>query len=80
LTTTTDRLSRTIALVFNVAPEMITDESTPDSVSTWDSFGHLDLVMALEHEFGVTLSAEDALAMRSVGLIRTVLRNAGASL
>ena len=75
-----DRLSRTIALVFNVSPELITDETTPDSVSTWDSFGHLDLVMALEHEFGVSLSAEDAVAMRSVGLFRTVLRNAGASL
>jgi acyl carrier protein len=75
-----DRLSRTIAQVLNLSPELISDDTSPDSVSSWDSLGHLNLVMALEHEYGVSLSAEDALAMRNVALIRTVLRNAGATL
>jgi acyl carrier protein len=75
-----DRLSRTIAQVLDVPPEVISDETSPITVATWDSFNHLNLVLALEEEFRVNLSAEDALDMRNVGLIRTVLQRAGASL
>jgi acyl carrier protein len=75
-----DRLSRTIAQVLDVPPEVISDETSPTSVATWDSFNHLNLVLALEEEFRVNLSAEDALDMRNVGLIRTVLQRAGAEL
>jgi acyl carrier protein len=78
MSTPDDRLSRTIAQVFDVAPETISHETSPDVVESWDSFGHLNLVMALEDEFGITLSPEDAIAMRSVGEIRRVLRRAGA--
>jgi acyl carrier protein len=75
-----DRLSRTIAQVFDVSTDEISDDSSPETISSWDSFGHLDLVMALESEFRVDISADDALAMRNVGLIRAVLRKAGAEL
>jgi acyl carrier protein len=77
-TSAADRLSRTIAQVFDIAPETISDETSQDAVASWDSFGHLNLVMALEDEFGITLSPEEAIAMRSVGEIRSVLRRAGA--
>ena len=75
-----DRLSRTIAQVLDVPADAISDDTSPHSVSTWDSFGHLNLVLALEEEFRVSLSADDALAMRNVGLIRSVLLKAGAEL
>ena len=78
MSTPPDRLSQTIAQVFGVAPESISDETSPKSVGGWDSFGHLNLVMALEDEFSIALSPEDAVAMRSVGEVRTVLRRAGA--
>jgi acyl carrier protein len=64
--------------VLDIAPETITLETSPDAVASWDSLGHLNLVMALEEEFGITLSPEDAIAMRSVGEICRVLRRAGA--
>lgn len=78
MTESTDRLQRTIAKVLDIVPEDLTDEITPDRVTSWDSIGHLNLVMALEEEFGVTLTPDDAIAMRSVSLIRDVLRRAGA--
>lgn len=68
------RLYRTIAEVLDVAPDSLSEESSPDTIPSWDSLNHLNLVMALESEFAVSLSAEDALDMRNVALIRTILR------
>jgi acyl carrier protein len=72
-----DRLRQVIAEVLGVAPHLLTEASSPDSVEPWDSLGHLNVVMALESEFGVSVSAEAALHMRSVGLIRSALREQG---
>jgi acyl carrier protein len=72
-----DGLRRTLASVLGVRPEEINDESSPDTIASWDSLNHLNLVMAIEGEFGVSLSAEDAMEMRNVGLIRTILGQHG---
>lgn len=72
-----DRLQRTLAVVLEVSPADLTDEASPDSVTTWDSLNHLNLVMAIEGEFGISLSAEEAIEMRNVGIIRAVLRRYG---
>lgn len=72
-----DRLAQTVAQVLGVTPDVLSEESSPNTISKWDSLGHLSLVMALEDEFGVSLSAEDVLAMRSVGSIRSILHKSG---
>jgi acyl carrier protein len=38
---------------------------------------HLNIILAIESEFGVELSPEDAFNMGSVALIRAVLRGHG---
>lgn len=52
-------------------------EVPPDaSVSTlpqWDSLAHVTLILALEEQFGVSFSPEDAIAMLSVAEIERVL-------
>ncbi|MGI5259347.1 citrate/2-methylcitrate synthase [Streptomyces angustmyceticus] len=40
------------------------------SVREWDSLGHVSLMVALEHEYGVTIDDELTLALRSVPAIR----------
>jgi acyl carrier protein len=72
-----DRLFRTMAAVLGIEPGELNDESSPDSISSWDSLNHLNIVMAVEGEFGICLSAEDALEMRNVALIRTILSTYG---
>lgn len=73
-----DRLYQTVAEVLGVPFDSLSEESSPDFIPSWDSLNHLNLVMALESEFGVSLSAEDVLDMRNMVLIRTVLRGYGA--
>ncbi len=73
----TDRLHDTIAGVLGISADTVDDGVSPESVASWDSLNHLNLVMALEQEFGVALSVDEALEMRSVGRIRTVLAKHG---
>jgi acyl carrier protein len=72
-----DRLSQTVAEVLGVNAYLLTEESSPSTISSWDSLGHLNLVIALEEEFDVDLSAEEVLTMRDMGSIRLILRHYG---
>lgn len=56
-------------------------DSSPDTVESWDSINHLNLVMALEQEFGVEFDPEDIEQLLSVPLTIEMLEKklAGAS-
>jgi acyl carrier protein len=70
-----DRLYRVVAATFGVPTESMTDEFSPVHINNWDSLGHINLILALEAEFNITLSPDEAAEMLSVGLIRKVLRD-----
>jgi acyl carrier protein len=69
-----DVLRSTVADVLGVAVADLTDESSVDSIESWDSLNHLNIVMAIEEAFSVQLSADDVLEMRSIVTIREILR------
>jgi acyl carrier protein len=68
-----ERLYDTLAAVFGVAPESLSAESSPASIATWDSLSHLNLIMALEEEFGISFGPDDALQMHNAGVIRRMI-------
>ena len=72
-----DPLAVVIAQVLGVARQDVTDESSPQSLPSWDSLNHLKLVLPLEDEFEISLDPEDALEMHTVGLIRVILADYG---
>ena len=72
------RLTQVISQVLGVEPASISDASSPATIPAWDSVNHLNLVMALESEFGLSLSPEDALAMNDVRAMQEILRHRGA--
>lgn len=49
------------------------------TVAAWDSLGHLNLILAIEAEFGVSLSPEVVINMRTLGSIRGELRAQGST-
>ena len=71
------RLRQTVGEVLGVNPYLLSDESSPSTISSWDSLGHLNLVIALEQEFEINLSADEVLAMRNLGSIRHILHRYG---
>ena len=72
-----NRLYKTIAEVLGVPSDSINDDSSPETIPTWDSLNHLNIVMALEFENGMSMEVEDVLEMHNVGLIRKTLRKYG---
>lgn len=59
---------RTLASdIFGVPADQITPASTPETIETWDSIQHLNLVLALEEKFGLQLSPEEIEQMKSIG-------------
>jgi acyl carrier protein len=46
---------------------VLTDELDASKVPQWDSLNHISLVVAIESEFGVELSAQELATLRNVG-------------
>ena len=66
-------LRSTVAGVLGVSPDYINDESSMDTIDQWDSMKHLNLVLAIEEVFRVSLTEEQSLEMMSLPLIKLVL-------
>ena len=72
-----DRISEIVSLVIDVPVENINEDTSPDNTPAWDSMAHLNLIMALESEFQVSLKPEDAMEMLSMKLIKIILEEYG---
>ncbi|MDB6140153.1 MAG: Acyl carrier protein, partial [Verrucomicrobiaceae bacterium] len=70
-------LQATVSAVLGIPESAVTDDTSPDSVSGWDSVKHLNLVMALEEAFGTSFSPEETMDMTSVKLMRLILEEKG---
>ena len=68
------RLKQVLANVFGEDSESINDESSMDTIENWDSLRHLNLILALEEEFGVSFDEEETVIIVSYPLIKTVLK------
>lgn len=68
------RLIALISEILRVPQSEIFDSLDMEETSTWDSLSHMQLIAAVEDEFNIELTADDIVAMRSVGQIKDVLR------
>jgi acyl carrier protein len=64
-----DRVRGIAADVLQLDPASVTPDSSPQSVETWDSVQHLNLVLALEEQFGIQFEPEEMDSMKNIGAI-----------
>jgi acyl carrier protein len=74
-----ERVRGIAADVLQVNHGSLSADSSPQSVESWDSVQHLNLVLALEEQFGVQFEPEEMDNMKSIGAIAGVLAAKGAS-
>ncbi len=75
---TFEQLQSVIASTLKIPPVNITETSTKDDFSgSWDSLGHVNLMMALEQTFGIYLDVEDFAKLVSVSSILQYLKDQG---
>lgn len=75
--TTFEKLQQTLGATLKVAPERITATTRDQDLPSWDSLGQVNLIMALEQEFGVTIEVEDFGSLNSVPAILQYLGKQG---
>ena len=59
--------------LFEVAPEIINDQTRRGDLERWDSLGHLDLVETLRVEFQIDIRPEEALEMETIADIKQII-------
>lgn len=74
-----ERLKATLSSVLKIDKEAISDESSPNTIPSWDSMNALMLVTALESEFHVKFTAADIVGVKNVGDIKKSLERHGIS-
>jgi len=72
-----EQLQAAIAATLKVAPSKITESTKKEELAAWDSLAHLNLMMALEQTFGITLDVEDFDRLTSVPTIIEHLKREG---
>jgi acyl carrier protein len=72
-TSVLSRVQRILADIFQISGEQITPMSSPDTIENWDSLNHLNVVLALEQEFGVRFMPEEIEQLLSVEHIAALL-------
>ena len=68
-----EKLKSVMATVLDIDPSEIDGDSSMDTIEAWDSIKHMDLVLSLEEEFGVSVPDEEAGDLTSYALIKLVM-------
>ncbi len=66
-------LKQTIGTILKVESGSLGPDSSNDTIPSWDSLRHMNLILALEEEFGVSIPDEEAANITSYPLIKLTL-------
>ena len=68
-----DRVKNIISAVLEVPGEDINGNSSPDTIKSWDSLKHMNLVVALEEEFKIEFTEDEIPELMSYNLIKSMI-------
>ena len=60
--------------VLDIPEAVITDNTTPENTKNWDSLAHINLVVALEEQFGVTFGEDHITNLISISAICNIIK------
>ena len=69
-----DELKQLIATTLQVPVANIGDDASVDSIPQWDSLAHLNLVMAVEKQYGVKFTLDEIVELRDLPAIRRLVQ------
>lgn len=65
-----EQLRVVFSSVLGIDASTLTDDDSPQTIAEWDSLTHLNLIFAVESEFGVRFEAEEIPELMSVEAMR----------
>ena len=59
--------------LFDLNPDEVDLNSSPDTVEAWDSIGHIRLISSIEEKYQISITPEDQIEMLNVDLVISFL-------
>ena len=72
-----ERLTKVFRDVFDDEDIILCDETTSDDIEDWDSFEHINLVVAVEDEFSFKIPKGKVITMKNVGEMVDIILELG---
>jgi acyl carrier protein len=69
-----------LADILEVSPDEVTAETGVGTIDSWDSFRHLQAILAIEGEYGVQFDPQRIADLTTVALIQSELEAKGVTL
>jgi acyl carrier protein len=73
MSTIRDSVMTVIGAVLKVPAASLNERSSPDDVDGWDSLQHLQIILALEEEFGVRFQPDEIDYLQTAGALITAV-------
>ena len=70
-----DRIKCVMSAVFDIPIKEINDESSSDTIVSWDSLNYLNLIIALEEDFELEFTDEEILRITDYSSIKLVINS-----
>ena len=72
-----DKLTEVFRDVFDDESISVTENTTSNDIEDWDSLEHINLVVAIEEEFGMKFKMSEVTGMKNVGeMVEIILERA----
>lgn len=72
-----EKMNKVFQEVFDDDTIVVTDSTTADDIDDWDSFEHINLVVAIEEEFGFKIPMGKTVTMKNVGEMVDIILEQG---
>lgn len=73
-------LREILADILEISPEMVTPDLGMETIDSWDSFRHLQAILAIEGEYGVQFDPQQIPELTTVSHIQKILEEKGVKL
>jgi acyl carrier protein len=67
------RVLHIVSRLFHIHASELSPDSGPTTIAAWDSAGHMNLILALEQEFGIQFGDDEVADLISIGAIIAAL-------
>jgi len=68
-----EKLNEVFQDVFDDEEITVTDATTADDIEDWDSLEHINLMAAVEQEFGIKFTMGQIVSMKNVGEMANII-------
>ena len=67
------RIRNVMSAVFQISADEINEDSSSDTITSWDSLKHFNMVMALEEEFNIEFGSEEIVDLLDFKRIKLIV-------